>query len=51
MRFSRLFYASYSSDCNQCGGCIDEGDLVGYVESELMCEPCYTELQDAEDDE
>lgn len=39
----RRFRAAYPGDCNSCLAEFDEGEEVGYVDDELVCEACCDE--------
>ena len=44
---ARTFSARFDSECNGCYGAIFEGDEVGYLDGEVVCETCLTEAEDA----
>lgn len=37
--------------CNECGGDIEAGDNIGYVDDEINCEDCCDETEAEEQDE
>lgn len=44
-RIGPAFYAAYRSECAACGTVIDEGDLAGYVDDEVVCEDCHADVR------
>lgn len=42
------FPAKWNSDCERCGGNIEEGEIIGYLDDDLSCARC---IEDAYLDE
>lgn len=40
---SKLFSASFPGTCSHCGTHIEEGDSIGYLDDEIVCDVCHTE--------
>ena len=40
---ARTFSARFDSECNGCYGAIWEGDEVGWLNGEVVCETCLIE--------
>ncbi|WP_285438068.1 hypothetical protein [Streptomyces sp. ISL-98] len=41
----RKFNARFDSECQHCGGDIEEGDEIAYVEDQIACESCVAEAE------
>lgn len=42
----RTFTARFDSECAHCGGDIEEGDEIAYVDDEIACEDCVSQADD-----
>lgn len=48
---SQLFPARYPGECTECGDLFDEGDWIAYLDDEIVCELCYKDALDDDDDD
>lgn len=44
----RTFSARFDSTCDHCGGVIDEGDEIAYIDDKIACENCVNDEDDYE---
>lgn len=40
---SKMFPATWGQDCTECGEWIEEEDLAGYLDNQLVCDACWNE--------
>lgn len=40
---SKMFPAQWGQDCAECGEWIEEEDLAGYMDNQLVCDACWNE--------
>lgn len=45
------FAARFDSECQHCGGSIEEGDEIAYIDGEIGCEQCVMLAQSEDVDE